>query len=156
VNSVRQRFLIATVAAAWSCAAPGCGQRNTTARYVPAPQQAEAAIKLAFDAWKQGAAAGPVAGSMPAVHVTDSYRRPDERLVAYEILGEVPGDTPRCYAVSLQFDSAREEKARFVVVGVDPLWVFRLEDLQLLNHWEHRMEPESNAAAGSDEPGAAP
>jgi hypothetical protein len=79
--------------------------------------------------------------SDPLIHVTDEHRRPQEKLIAYEILGEVPGDTPRCFAVDLQYDPPRREKARFVVVGIDPLWVFRLEDYQLLAHWEHKMPP---------------
>ncbi|HVW02959.1 MAG TPA: hypothetical protein VHB77_21545, partial [Planctomycetaceae bacterium] len=65
---------------------------------------------------------------------------------SYQILGEVPGDTPRCYAVRLKLtDPDAEERARFVVVGIDPLWVFRYEDFQLIAHWDHRMAEEEPA-----------
>lgn len=119
----------------------GCSQSSSTERYFPSEELSQKAISQAFDAWKEGTAAGPVPGTTPLVHLTDNHRRPAERLVSYRILGEVPGDTRRCYAVVLTFDPPREERARFVVVGIDPLWVFRLEDYQLLSRWEHKMEP---------------
>jgi hypothetical protein len=125
----------------------GCSRQNATSKYIPSPQNAETALTTAFAAWKAGTPAGPVEGTSPLVHVTDTYRRPAEKLVEFQILGEVPGDTPRCYAVELRFDPPREEKARYVVVGIDPLWIFRLEDFQLLAHWEHNMQtPESTNA----------
>jgi hypothetical protein len=84
----------------------------------------------------------------PAVHVTDTYRKPDESLVDYRILGEVPSDRKRCYAVELRFAPERAERTRFLVVGIEPLWVFRLEDAENLAHWEHNMEaPEAPAEA---------
>jgi hypothetical protein len=123
----------------------GCGKsENGMARYVPAEQTARQALVAGLDAWKGGAAAGEVKGTKPLVFVTDSYRRPKERLVGYEILGEVPGDVPRCYAVDLRFAPPREEKVRYVVVGIDPLWVFRQEDYQFLTHWDHHMEDASD------------
>jgi len=136
----------ARVVGAWAlmivvCSINGCSQQAAIERYIPSGKTSETAIATAFDAWKQGVAAGPVPETSPRIHVTDNHRKPGEKLVSYRILGEVPGDTQRCYAVELTFDPPREERARFVVVGIDPLWVFRLEDYQLLAHWEHKMEP---------------
>jgi hypothetical protein len=140
----------------------GCGSGDPAARYVPAAGDAEAALSTALEAWKAGTPTGPVPNTSPVIHVTDSFRRRDERLDGFRILGEVPGDTPRCYAVELQFDPPRQEKVRYVIVGIDPLWVFRMEDYQLLAHWEHRMDdvqdaanrsaPEASAAPGSGGP----
>jgi hypothetical protein len=124
----------------------GCSQQAAIERYIPSGDASRTAMISAFDAWKQGVPAGPVPDTSPLIHVTDNHRRPKEILVGYRILGEVPGDTPRCYAVELTFDPPREERARFVVVGIDPLWVFRLEDYQLLAHWEHKMDKPSPAA----------
>jgi hypothetical protein len=87
------------------------------------------------------------------VCATDAYRDPGERLAGYRILGEVPADAPRCYAVELRLHPSRIEKTRYVVVGIDPLWVFRMEDYQLLSQWDHRMTDEKTAAAAG-EPGA--
>ena len=30
-----------------------------------------------------------------------------------------------------------------MIVGIDPLWIFRHEDYDLLLHWEHQMPTES-------------
>jgi hypothetical protein len=119
----------------------GCSsQESRIARFIPSADAAESAITTVLTAWKKGIPAGPVPDtSSPVVHVTDSFRDPGEKLQEFRILGEVPGDTPRCFAVELKFLPERTEKVRFVVVGIDPLWVFRMEDYQLLSHWDHNM-----------------
>jgi hypothetical protein len=135
--------LLTSVSTAFALAAwlSGCGRGDASARYTPAEADAQAAVAAAMDAWQLGIEPGEIPETSPLVFLTDSYRQPGETLVSYEILGEVPGDVPRCYAVDLQFDPPREEKARFIVVGIDPLWVFRQEDYQLLTHWDHHMLP---------------
>jgi hypothetical protein len=134
--------------ACWLCASVGCAPREaaepapqSTDRYVPSPVQAETALRAVFEAWRKGEPPGMVPDTSPAVHVTDTFRKPEERLIDYHILGEVPTDKPRCYAVDLRFEPDRIERTRFTVVGIDPLWVFRSEDVELLSHWEHNMEP---------------
>jgi hypothetical protein len=147
------------------CGVAGCdapAPTETTSdqenRFQPSPVQAEAALTAVFDAWQAGHPPGMVPEtSSPAVHVTDTFRKPGEQLVDYEILGEVPGDGPRCYAVDLRFQPERVERVRFTVSGIDPLWVFRLEDAQLLAHWEHNMEQPGaehgpTAEAGATDP----
>jgi hypothetical protein len=130
--------------------AAGCGPADTSARYTPSEQQAEQAVATALDAWKAGVPAGEVPETSPLIHLTDSFRKEGETLVDYKILGEVPGDLERCYAVDLTFDPPREEQARFVVVGIDPLWVFRMEDYQLITHWDHHM-PAPEPAESNEE-----
>jgi hypothetical protein len=125
-----------------ACSTAGCSsEASAIQRFIPSEESSQAAISTAFEAWKNSTPAGPVPDTSPLIHLTDNHRRPNEKLVSYRILGEVPGDTPRCYAVELKFDPPRDERARYVVVGIDPLWVFRMEDYQLLAHWEHKMEP---------------
>jgi hypothetical protein len=142
-KSILVRRLLISAALAVSLVAEGCGSSDGTARYIPAEQTARDAIVAGLNAWKGGAAAGEVAGTKPLVFVTDSYRDHSERLVDYEILGQVPGDVPRCFAVELRFDPPRKEKTRYVVVGIDPLWVFRMEDYHLLAQWDHHMDDEA-------------
>jgi hypothetical protein len=131
----------------------GCGRGEDFTRYIPAEATAREALAAGLEAWKGGAAAGEVEGTKPLVFVTDSYRNPKERLAGYEILGQVPGNVPRCFAVELRFDPPREEKARYVIVGIDPLWVFRMEDYQLLTQWDHHMKDEPAAGGPADGPG---
>jgi hypothetical protein len=104
-----------------------------------------------MEAWKKGEPAGLVAGTkQPAIHVIDSHRTPGQNLSQYEILGEVPGNAPRCFAVKAYLSAPeKEERLRYIVVGIDPLWVFRQEDYDLLSHWSHPMgEKPKNGAAG--------
>lgn len=131
----------------------GCGRTDPAAKFVPSQADAAAAIAAALDAWKAGGPVGEVPGTEPLVHVVDSYRRGGESLAGYEILGEVPADAPRCYAVELRFVPPRTEKARYVVVGIDPLWVFRMEDFQLISQWDHHMKDEETGPAESAQPG---
>jgi len=122
----------------------GAGVVRSDAEFIPADAICEGALRQVFAAWSAGAAAGLVAGTAPEVHVTDSSRVKQRPLLSWEILGRVPGNAPSCYAVRLQLDQPREERReRYVVIGIDPLWVFRHEDYDLLLHWEHPMEPVS-------------
>ena len=128
----------------------GCG--DSDARFVPAHKTAHAAVTAAMNAWKNGVAPGPVPDTAPLIHLTDSHRQPGQVLEEFQILGEVPGNADRCLAVRVKLSNpVAEERIRYVVVGIDPLWVFRHEDYDLLMHWEHPME-KSDAA---DDPAAA-
>ena len=134
----------------------GCSETDT--KFVPAQETALAAVTAAMNAWKNGVAPGPVPDSAPLVHLTDSHRQPGQALNEFEILGEVPGNADRCFAVRLKLSSPEaEERVRYVVVGIDPLWVFRHEDYDMLLHWEHPMEesPTADDPAAESPPGDA-
>lgn len=132
------------LAAAWLlfgwCAGCGSSSGLSHERYVPAPEKATATIRSALEAWQRGEPVGEVRGAKPTVYLVDSFRREGQTLERFEILGEVTGLTQRTYLVKLSFaNPAAEEKVRFAVLGIDPLWVYRHEDLELLAHWEHKM-----------------
>lgn len=128
--------------AVWAWWSSGGSVGRSDAEFIPSDAVCESALGQAFEAWSAGAAAGPVAGTSPVVHVTDSTRVKQRPLLSWEILGRVPGNAPSCFAVRLQLDQPQEERReRYVVIGIDPLWVFRHEDYDLLLHWEHPMEP---------------
>lgn len=125
----------------------GCGSSSGQGheRYVPEPQKAVSTIQTALEAWQHGDPVGEIRGTKPLVYLVDSFRREGQALERFEILGEVAGLTQRTYLVKLSFaNPAAEEKVRFAVLGIDPLWVYRHEDLELLAHWEHKM-PEPTA-----------
>ncbi len=121
----------------------GCESRQSYDRYIPAPEAARRALEAALAAWQNGQRPGRVDAVSPPAQVVDSHRRPGQRLRSYEILGEVKGSGPRCFTVRLLLENPREEqKVRFLVVGIDPLWVFRQEDYDMMAHWEHPMSDE--------------
>jgi hypothetical protein len=132
---------------------PGCGKTRTDAEFVPSVQQSDVALKAVLEGWKAGQPSGPVPGTSPQVHVTDSSRVPGQVLEDYQILGEVPGNAPRCLAVRLKLANPGEERReRYVVVGIDPLWVFRHADYDLLLHWEHKMEKDPATSGPESQP----
>lgn len=130
----------------------GCHKPPPSAKYVPSPELAQRAVDVMLKSWQAGDPPGEIANSIPAVHITDAHRKPGQKLVEYQILGEVPGDAGRCFAVKAKFSNpAAEERIRFVVIGIEPLWVFRHEDFELLMHWEHKMDPVPEGAEKSQD-----
>ncbi len=137
----------------------GCGRSAPDyTPYVPSMALAEDAVRQGLDAWKAGQAPGEVPGTRPVVHVTDAGRKAGQLLESYRILGEARGSAGRTIAVVLRLTNPAEEvRVRYIVVGIDPLWVFRQEDYDLLMHWDHHM-PASTAEGelpGGDQPQSA-
>jgi hypothetical protein len=113
--------------------AAGCGGGGT-AKYVPATATARATLPAARDAWQKGDKPGRVAEGPPAVQVVDSKWGAGQKLARYEILGEEPGDGPRWFSVKLTLQKpAGEQVVKYVVLGNDPLWVYREEDYKKLS-----------------------
>lgn len=126
-------------AVAWSLLAlAGCGgegrEEDAAARYVPEPAIARKTLVDRLEEWR--------AGRDPSSdNVVDKHRRPGQRLVGYEILGEVSAETGRGFAARLTLEHPDEEQVvRFLLIGVEPIWVFRQEDYELISHWMHKMD----------------
>lgn len=132
--------------------AAGCGRSRSSADFTPSPATALNAVERGLEAWKSGAPAGPVPEtSIPVIHVTDAGRKPGQTLDAYKILGETRGSAGRTYAVVLDLKNPDEQvKTQYIVVGIDPLWVFRQADYELLMHWDHHMPAEETGSAAPD------
>jgi hypothetical protein len=131
--------------------APGCDRspRDEAARYVPSPELAAAALDASLRAWRDGQPAGPVRAQGRSVEVSDSERLSGRRLKAYAILGPIGLEGPRGFAVRLALDAPPEESTvRYLVVGLDPIWVFRQEDYERISHWEHKVTTPSPEGDG--------
>lgn len=71
----------------------------------------------------------------------DQHRKPGQKLVAYEVLGDVEVENARQFAARLELSGETEPAlVRYNVFGINPTWVFRLEDYELISHWEHKMD----------------
>jgi hypothetical protein len=116
----------------------GCHGDPNTARFIPASETARQALEAALRAWQQGRPPGKLEGlSNPEVILVDRCRRKDQTLDRFTILGETPGEGPRCFAAQLSLQNPEEtQRVRFVVFGEDPLWVYRYEDYEMMIHWE--------------------
>ena len=130
--------------AAWAvldAACAGCGERSPRAEeFVPTETAARSALDASLKAWQDGGAEAKATASNPAVETADGLRVKGRTLVRYDILGPVPADAPRCFAVRLTLGNPPQEvRERYVVLGLDPVWVWRHEDFVMLTHWDHRM-----------------
>jgi hypothetical protein len=114
----------------------GCSTRSAQ-RYIPIEEAAERTLKTALTAWQNGQRPPSlVQTTTPAIHLVDTNLKPGQKLARFTVLGPTTGDAQRCYAVRLTLDDPPEEvRARFVVVGLDPLWVVRYEDFERMCHW---------------------
>jgi hypothetical protein len=110
--------------------AGGCLSRGYE-RYVPAQQTARHALEAALTAWQDGKPPGQVADGPPSIQAVDSKWKGGQKLSKFEILGEESGAGPTFFSVRLTLKKpAKEQVVRFVVVGRDPLWVYREDDFQ--------------------------
>jgi hypothetical protein len=118
---------------------PGCAPRpgQDFERYYPPQEMARRALEIALRSWHDGDPAGKVLPGDPSVVIVDTHRPPGQTLRRYEILGALPGDGPPRFTVRLTLDGPEEEqKVRFLVVGINPLWVYRQEDYDMLANWD--------------------
>jgi hypothetical protein len=145
---LRSRCLCWTIL---TLAAIGCrGKTDSYERFVPSSPASSRALTAALSEWRDGKAPGKLALSDPKAWIIDSHRRAGQRLKRFEILGEIPFEHARCFAVRLTFENPDEQvAARFMVFGIEPLWIYRQEDYEMLAHWEHKME---DPALASPEP----
>jgi hypothetical protein len=150
VQNGKKTLLVAVAALAlggWGCR----GRSEGFERYVPASGPARAAVAAVLDAWRDGRSPGDGVGPRGDIHVVDHQRRPGQKLTRYEILGEVAADDARAFAVRLTFtDPDEEQVARLLAVGLDPLWVFRQEDFEMISHWMHKMDDDENHAPSAN------
>src|SRR5215831_16667178 len=110
----------------------GCSRtRNKVEDYTPSSEKARQALEAALNHWKDGNASGPVPGTSPVVQAVDTKWKAGQKLQGFEILGE---DTPNSEGAAARFFKVRLTpvsgpplEARYVVVGIDPLWVYREE-----------------------------
>ncbi len=116
----------------------GCHDRE--ADFKPSPELSKTALVRVLEDWQLGNPARNIDGASPAIHVTDSSRNPKQALEKFKILGEKPSRSGRTFAVELSLKHPDQQlKTEYIVVGIDPLLVFRREDFELLMHWDHRM-----------------
>ena len=60
---------------------------------------------------------------------------------------EPPADAECCYAVRLFLENpTQEQTVRFVVLGLDPVWVMRHEDYMMTLHWDMKMMQDQKPA----------
>lgn len=136
-----KQFAIVFLTPLLAAAAAGCPSKGYD-RFIPSTPSALQALETGLNAWREGQHPGPIEGSEPKIDFVDSRWIAGRRLQDFEILGEIPGDGPRCFTVRLSLGNPiQEQKVRYYVFGVEPLWIFRQEDYDMMNHWECMDDP---------------
>lgn len=146
-----RRWMLRWLAVAGLAAGCGHARRGSDEIAVPGLEASKAALVAALEAWKADRrASGVLIGSKPSIGIVDAARA-DRALLEYEVVGPLMVvEKARPFAVRLVLDAPRETvTTRYLILGEDPLWVFRQEDFERMLHWEHKMEIE----AGTDPAG---
>jgi hypothetical protein len=112
----------------------GCGAKSTD-HYVPGSGSAREALETALGAWKGGQPVGRIDGHAPPIVAVDSRWQAGDKLSAYEITGEdATPEGHRRFSVRLTMQKpAGTMETHFVVLGNDPLWVYREDDYKKLS-----------------------
>ncbi len=118
----------------------GCDAGDS--RGVPREDAARVAVESALSAWRDGKPYDKLE-STPPVRVVDSAWRNGEKIDSFEILDEEGRDDgTKAFSVRIGSSKAKGvKKAKFVVYGQDPLWVYREED------YKRMLQTERNIAA---------
>lgn len=118
-----------------SISAAGCAGRSQDAeRFVPQPATARSAVEAALNQWQNHKPSKELSFK---VEFVDTHRNPEQRLENFDILGEAGSDAGRCFSVRLTLANPDElQTARFIVIGINPVWVFREDDFTMLTHWD--------------------
>ena len=98
--------------------------------FIPKEAKSREALTTALTAWKKGEKWEKIPAGESIIEVLDNKWRAGQQLADFQILEADPaGEGPQWFTVKLVMKKpAGELKVRYVVVGIDPLWVYREED----------------------------
>jgi hypothetical protein len=106
-----------------------CGCEGTSYDNTPAQGDARKGLEIALAAWQGGKKPDAVDSTAPVMKVVDSNWLSGQKLAGYQIVSEDEADGQKRFTVKLSLSQPkREQEARYVVLGKDPLWVYREED----------------------------
>ncbi|MDG3003189.1 hypothetical protein [Paludisphaera mucosa] len=125
----------------------GCESRPIPTVLVPDAAGARLAVERAMEFWKEGRPTGVVEATRPRIQVVDSSRKPGQTVASYRMLAESASPRERTFSLKVSLHHPDEEAVvRFLVMGADPILIFRQEDYDLMMHWEHKMDPDGDDA----------
>jgi hypothetical protein len=136
-------------------AALGCERHDdaVTPAFMPTWEQARSALEKVLCTWRDAPSPPPPnAFSTGDVQFVDKRRKPNQRLVSFQVLGQTAIENARQFTVRLNLEGEETpELVKYNIVGRNPVWVFRLEDYETFSHWEHDMtDPVSERSTKSE------
>lgn len=123
----------------------GCG--GSSSKYTPTGESAKETLTHALTAWQKGEKYGQVSNANPPINVSDFQWEGGKGLESFEILGEepVPGQSNKMFSVSLKLKGGKSAtKTKYVVVGVNPVWVYQEENFKRLLNMDNNPIPSAN------------
>jgi hypothetical protein len=100
-------------------------------RYIPPTDRARSAVEAALSSWKAGEPLKTITTHTPPVDFFDARRQAGKKLESFHIVGEVTSQEHPAFKVDLRFAGEKEhEETTYIVIGIDPLLVFRAEDFK--------------------------
>jgi hypothetical protein len=109
--------------------------------HLPGWDEARSALESALSAWRDAKPPLPISFDSPSVQFVDRHRPRNLRLLAYDILGQADIENTRQFTVRLTLEGEKSPQlVRYNAFGRQPVRVFRLEDFELLLHWECKMD----------------
>ena len=116
--------------------------------FVPGWDEARQSLEASLSAWQDAPIPSPTSLKIRGVQFVDQKRKPDQRLLSFKVLGQTDIENARQFTVRLNLEGEEgPHLVKYNVLGRDPVWVFRLDDYEMVSHWEHDMtkpEPRSS------------
>ena len=109
------------------CCALGCTSKSVES-YRPSNDSARKAIETALSTWKAGTKHGSITSVKPSLDVFDARWQAGTKLEDFKILEEISGKPQPHFKVKLKLEGKPEETTEYLVIGIDPLLIFRKAD----------------------------
>jgi hypothetical protein len=122
----------------------GCGFALGGAGPTPSSSAARGALESSLTAWKEGKKPGAIEGASPPIQVVDSTWQRGAKLASFEVLREELSDPEKRFTVRLMTGTPTVAvETRYMVVGTDPIGVYREDDYKRMLNMENNPAPAS-------------
>lgn len=127
-------------------AASGC---SSEVNVVPPAEAARSAIEAGLKSWAGGGKPGAIEGEKVPVHFVDSAWQAGRKLNSYSISDGESQGADRRFVVKLTLASPdATEDIPYVVVGTDPIWIYREADYQRMLNMDDNPAPTKKGRPG--------
>ncbi len=124
-----QSFALIVVSTLAGCAGGGTAP-------IPSNNEARQALQTTLDAWKSAQSADSLETGSPKIEAVDFDWKAGKKLTEYSIGEESPGEGTKTLAVKLTLQPGGTKDVTYMVLGRDPIRVYRDEDFQRMLNME--------------------
>jgi hypothetical protein len=119
----------------------GCGSGGSSGN-MPTTEKARQAIESALTAWQKGQPPGLIASASPPVQVVDLAWQAGQKLGGFSIVSVDDSEDVKKFSVKLTMKQPPGERdVRYMVLGREPVWVYRDEDFARMLNMENNPVP---------------